>query len=475
VRLVLALACGAVLAAPAPATAAPTLDVGMADDRVLFQGDDLEALEAVTEWKSIGIDAVRVHARWVAHVKDPHSRRIPANTSWRDPDSPGYHWHRLDRAVGLVRGAGMKVVLTVTGSGPLWGTLDPSVGNPRPRPSPARFGQFAEAVARRYGDRVDEYVIWNEPNHELWLQPQSTCTGPRRCTPYAPHLYRKLVRAAEPAIRRADPGARVIMGSLAPRGTAGRARNAKLRPLVFLRALGCVDERGRRIRTGQCRGFQPARAYGFAYHPHGVTFTPAQRSRHPDEAQMGDLPRLVSALDAVTRSRGLRSTHPSGRFPLYLTEYGYETNPPDRGRGVSTARQSSYLQQARYMAWRHPRVRNLTQYAWKDEPMRADGAGWQSGLRFVDGRPKAALTGFRRPFWAARLSPGLVRVWGQVPVRGRQSEVRLDRRTATGRWTHVVTLRTDRRGFFRRDLRTRTGGTYRFRHEDAASSARTVR
>jgi hypothetical protein len=460
-------------AAPAPATAAPSMDVGIADDRVLQEGTPEEALAAVLAWKALGIDSVRIQARWVAHVPEPLARSRPAGFNPRDPESPGYHWGRLDRAVDLVRAVGMKPLLIVTGSGPLWASLDPRRGSPRWKPSPSAFADFATAVARRYGSRVDDYVLWNEPNHELWLQPQNTCTAPRRCTPYAPHLYRKLVRAADAAIRAADPRARTMMGALAPAGTSGRSRNARLRPLVFLRALGCVDARYRRVRTGPCRGFKPAATYGFAYHPHSIRSSPTTKARHPDEAQLGDLSRLIAAVDRVTRAGGMRSRHPSGRFPIYLDEHGYETNPPDRGRGVSNATQSTYLQHAAYIAWRHPRVRNLTQYAWRDEPMRSDGAGWQSGLLRSDGRAKPSLKTFPIPFWAERLSRTTVRLWGQVRPGG-ATTVTVQRRSASGSWQTLTRVGTDPRGFFRREIRTRRGGVYRFRWQDRTSSTRRI-
>jgi hypothetical protein len=354
----------------------------------------------------------------------------------------------------------------------VWGTVDPSVGSQRYKPSPASFAEFASAVARRYGVHVDEYVLWNEPNHELWIQPQNTCSN-GRCTPYAPHLYRKLVVAADPAIRAADPGARIMLGALAPRGTSARSRNARLRPLAFLRAMGCVDSRYRRVRTGSCRGFRPAAGYGFAYHPHGLKLAPTARSNHPDEAQMGDLSKLTSALDRITRAGGLRSRHPSGRFPLWLDEYGYQTNPPDRVLGVSSTQQSTYLQQASYMAWANPRVRNLTQYAWKDEPLGAGSSGWQSGLRYADGRPKGALSTFSRPFWAVRRDSRTVRLWGHVRT-GSFATVRIERRTSTGRWALVTNAGTDFRGFFRRDVRVSSRRTYRFVFGGSASSVRSA-
>ena len=128
-----------------------------------------------------GVDVVRLFALW---------SRIEGKGG-------GYSWHSLDQAVQRVRGAGLKVMLTVSGPGP---------GGPV-RPDKRRFAAFAGAVASRYGADVDRYIIWNEPNLPSWLQPQAKCTR-RGCTPVAPHLYRGLVRAAYPAIRAADPGAR---------------------------------------------------------------------------------------------------------------------------------------------------------------------------------------------------------------------------------------------------------------------------
>jgi hypothetical protein len=468
--LVAALAC---LGAPAAATAAPGMEVGIADDRVLLDGTDAEVATAVAEWRALGVDVARIQARWVAHVPTPLARRAPADFVAADPSSPGYNWDRLDRAVAAVRGAGIRAMLVVTGSGPLWGTLDPSQGNPRVRPSPAAFAGFATAVARRYGALVDDYVLWNEPNHELWLQPQNVCTR-GRCRPSAPHQYRALVRATGSAERMAGSAARTMIGALAPKGTSGRSRNARLRPLAFLRALGCVDGRYRRVRTGDCRGFRPAQGFGFAYHPHGITTAPPVPAAHPDEAQLGDLSKLVSAIDRVTRAGGLRSRAPGGRFPIVLDEHGYETNPPDRRRGVSSARQSTYLQQAAYLAWRHPRVRNLTNYVWQDEPMRADGAGWQSGLRTVAGRPKAALTSFKQPFWAERRDTRTVRLWGQVRPEG-SFTVTLQKRSASGSWQTLTRSGTDPRGYFTAGVRTRSRGTYRFRWSGGISSTRTVR
>jgi hypothetical protein len=218
------------------------------------------------------------------------------------------------------------------------------------------------------------------------------------------------------------------------------------------------------MRTGTCRGFRPAAADGIAYHPHGVRRAPDVRTPQRDDAGLADLPRLEALLDAIQRRGGLRnSRHAARKFDLYLTEYGYQTNPPDRVVGVSPARQAAWLQQGAYMAWRDPRVRNLTQYVWRDERVGFNGAGWQSGLLFVDDRPKPALRGFPQPFWAdPGVGRGVARLWGQVRPGGAHAVAVQRRAAGSSRWTTVRTLRTDGRGFF--VLRVRVTGRvgYRF-------------
>ena len=466
----------ATLLAPAalatPAAAAPGYEVGVADDRLLFASPE-SAAQAVAEWREAGVDTVRVFARWGAHAPAETATRMPGGFTDDDHDDPGYDWGRLDWAIGAVTGGGMKVALTVTGWGPVWGSEFPVRRNPRYKPSPGRFANFATAVATRYGGLVDQYVVWNEPNIAQWMQPQSQCSARGRCTPFAPHQYRRIVREAEPAIRAADPGARIMLGALAPRGTSGGSANANLRPLAFLRAFGCVSGRYRRVRSGACRGFRPARGDLLAYHPHGLKRSPTQRDPVRDQAQLADLGRLTSAVDRIQRAGGIK-VRGASRFPLYLDEYAYQTRPPDRVLGVSNASQAAWLQQSASIAWRHPRVRGLTWYVWRDEPVGRAGSGWQSGMRTVDGTAKPALRVFPRPLWVRRTSRRSISVWGQVRP-GDAHEVTLERRSGS-RWVRVATIRTDTRGAFRRTVAARTRQTFRFRDDTGATSAsRTVR
>ncbi|WP_445150284.1 hypothetical protein [Baekduia sp. Peel2402] len=471
----LAAALLALLACLAPAAvASPQVKVGIADDGILLHSPE-RAPEVVAAWKAAGIESVRIQVRWAGVAPGELSPTMPLGFHPSDPDDPQYSWKYLDDAIGLVVANGLNPILTVTGSGPLWSSRVPSLGSPRYMPDAAKFGEFATAVARRYGRVASQYLIWNEPNQPLWLQPQQECvTGSRKCSPVAPHTYRALVRAAYPAIHRADPGAQVIAGTLAPRGADPTQRNRPLRPLAFIRAFGCVDEKYKPIRTGRCRGFQPARIDGFAYHPHSIKASPSTPSARTDDANIADLRKLEDTLDGVQRARGF-STPTGAHTPLHLTEFGYQTSPPDPYDGIPVARQSRWLQEAAYIAWRDPRVRTLVQYEWQDEPTKSVGsgrkkyAGWQSGLFYKNGKPKPSFAGFRHPFVAdvTTLAPR-VRFWGQIRP-GRSHRVALQRRSPSGAWVTIARLTTDTRGVLVKTMTLPGRGAYRYRTTDAPS------
>ena len=241
----------------------------------------------------------------------------------------------------------------------------------------------------------------------------------------------------------------MIAGALAPRGADPLQRNRPLRPLAFIRAFGCVDERYKPIRTGRCRGFQPARIDGFAYHPHAIKASPSTPSPRTDDANIADLRKLETTLDAVQRARGF-STPTGAHAPLHLTEFGYQTSPPDPYDGIPVARQSRWLQESAYIAWRDPRVRTLVQYEWQDEPIKSVGAGrkkyagWQSGLLYANGKPKPALAGLPAPVLRRRRRRARrsVRFWGQVRP-GRFHTSRCSARSPSGAWVTVARLSTD--------------------------------
>jgi len=444
------------LSLAAPAAASSTMETGLADDRTLAADPSVAG-----EWAADGVDVVRIHARWSAIAPDASATVPPSGFHFSDPGDPRYDWAALDRSVAAVRGAGMRVYLAVTGPGPVWASADPSRHDGRYKPVAAHFAAFAKAVALRYGADVDRYLVWNEPNQPQWLMPQK-----HDGRPYSPDLYRSLVAAAVPAIHTADPGSEVVMGTLAPSGSDSRSSSAPVRPLAFLRGMACVDSRYHRVRSARCAGFSAPAADGFALHPHGIKLSPDARAASHDDAPMGDLGRFEAVLDRLTSLRRLTVLGGPSRFPLYLTEFGYQTNPPDRYLGVSTATQASWLVRGAQRAYADPRVRNLTWYVWRDEPLGRNASGWQSGLVFADGRAKPALRAFQTPFAATTRS-----VWGQVrPGAGHRLAV--EGRSASGSYRALAAFDTGASGFFSRSLHAPSSIRYlRVRVIDATASA----
>jgi hypothetical protein len=445
---------------PATAAHAKSTEIGITDDRILLAGGTL-ADKAVQQWHDLGVDNVRIFAQWSQIA--PRTR--PKGFNGADPSSPGYFWVYLDAAVARVRAAGMTVTLNITGPGRVWASSEPRRRKGSWKPRPSAYAAFAKAVALRYGSQVDRYILYNEPNISAWLSPQASCKR-GRCTPVSPHLYRSLVRAAYPAVRAADPGAQVIIGALSPRGQRLRETNTVMRPLLFLRRLGCRSDSFRRIRTGACRRFKPATGDGFAIHPYSGRLPPQRSHPNPDDVALASISRLTRTLDRLQRQRALKAA--TRRFGIYVDEYAYQTKPPDKIGGVALFKQDRWLQEAAYIAWRNPRIRLFTQYLWRDEPRSSDGSygGWQSGLRFANGRTKPSYSHFDTPF---DLDAGRNRLWGQVRPGGAHTVTVEHRPHRSGGWRRLAVVRTDSRGYWSLVRHLRPGTAYRFRSGGMAS------
>ena len=122
------------------------------------------------------------------------------------------------------------------------------------------------------------------------------------------------------------------------------------------------------------------------------------------------------------------------RKRIWLTEYGYQTNPPDRLLGVSKELQARYVSEAAQRAYARRNVDMLIQYLYQDEP---DVARWQSGYVGAGGAVKISYRAAQLPL--AQVSRVGLRtvLWGQVPLRQRQAALRaaavLGRQLALGR------------------------------------------
>ena len=138
-----------------------------------------------------------------------------------------------------------------------------------------------------------------------------------------------------------------------------------------------------------------------------------------------------------------------GAKPLWLTEYGYQTNPPDRLLGVSYAQQAEYLGQAALRVWQQSGVTVLIHFLIRDEPSLG---GWQSGLFTVGGTAKLAYHAFALPLAQVSRHGASATLWGQVrPGAGRRAYV--VQRAVGSAWRAVgSTAQTDSAGTFTRTV-----------------------
>ncbi len=395
----------------------------------------------------LGVGVVKLYVPWSAVAPDPTAARAPARFS---PGAPGaYPAAAFAPYDGVVRAAaarGITVDLTIGGPAPQWaiGAGAPAHGITGVwRPSARAFGAFVRAIAERYSGRftpagasgplprVRFWSIWNEPDYGQYLAPQAIDDS---TVEVAPALYRRLLDSAWAALQSTGHGAdTVLIGELAPRGnTVGNVPGnfGGMVPLRFLRALYCVNAqlkplRGAAATARGCpataagsRAFAPEnpalfKAAGLSVHPYPQGQPPDFITpEEPDFADFGALPALARTLDRIAGAYGAKTG-----LPIYSTEYGYRTNPPDASpatHGVPADTAAEYLNWAEYMSWSNPRIRSFDQYLLTDPP----GAdSYATGLLYASGAPKATLAAFRLPLYlpVSRVAKGAsVLVWGDV-------------------------------------------------------------
>lgn len=135
-----------------------------------------------------------------------------------EPARGQYDWTASDAVVETLARHNVKIVAVLDGA-PRWARVDGDADNPLAPPAKARdFGAFAQAFAARYGDRIDYYQVWDEPN----IAPH---WGAREVDPAA---YGRLLREGAIQLRAADSGAVVLLAALAPTLESGGANMSEL-------------------------------------------------------------------------------------------------------------------------------------------------------------------------------------------------------------------------------------------------------
>lgn len=336
-------------------------------------------------------------------------------------------------------------------------------------PLPKSFGDNASAVrtpartaaASDILPRVSFWSIWNEPNQTVFLGPQYS--GQREASP---RIYRALADAAYESLLNTGHGTDIVLiGETAPKGGFLRDPAVTMRPLRFIRALYCVSPRlypqgGVTAQLNGCPTSNQAATFkaqhpvlfnatGFAHHPYTLLTPPFIRSRFPDEVGTSDLFLLTRTLDYI-----FIHYHSPRRLPIYNTEYGYQTRPPDPF-GFPPTLAAAYINQAEYMTYVNPRVRSYHQFLLKDAGPLTDfpansapyWSTFQTGLIGLNNAPKLSFGAFRMPIFvvgARRTRGGTFHVWGGVRQAGNGATIRVlvQYRTLYPRSSRFHTVRT---------------------------------
>jgi hypothetical protein len=451
--------CLAALAAlPTYASAGSSqLSIIQDDARVIAAGNDTRNA-TLDEMRSLGADVLKLSISW----RDLAASK-PSNPE--DPNAyPAAKWAPYDAAVQGAIARGMGVFVSIWGPAPDWASKG---GGGVVRPNAAAFGQFVKAIGTRYsgsfapgssapspappspqpcivpplcggatGQAVGSlfgggtapptaqpaanalpavrlWSIWNEPNLPVFLLPQRSST--KSHYPVSPTLYRGLYRAAYGGLTSSGHDKdTILLGELLPVGKSTHTPRSSIRPLEFLRELACVDRHyhaytGANAKARGCTGYKALPLSGIAYHPYALAGGPTKRPPSRDDATIGTLSRVTKVVDRL-RSRG-RLAGPK-RPPLWLTEFGVQTDPPDYLFGAPIKRVPTYLGMSERLAMRNSRVYSYSQYPLVDD---RTTSGFQSGLRFNDGRAKPGIyQEYQLPIFVSRRSRSSVDFWGGV-------------------------------------------------------------
>jgi hypothetical protein len=380
VRLAVAvalLATGVLAATAATAHASRYLRVGIYDEAQVLYGPVPETFRTFVQ---LHVQEVRLNLYWGG----PYgvATRRPANPT--NPNDPAYNWTLYDRTVNYAAQSGEHVLLSIYGT-PSWANGGKKM-NVAPK-NAIDLRNFALAAARRYSGSwtgtdgrilppVKEWLAWNEPNNPIFLTPQYRRGANRKWIIQSAADYARICNAVYTGVHSAFvPNERVACGGTAPRGNNNPSSSRpSVAPIAFLEA----------AKKAGLKTFD-----AWAHHPYYSSPSEAPATKPtttngaaPTAVTLGNISSLIQV---VTKLYGNKR--------IWITEYGYQTNPPDPLFGVSWAKQALYLTQAFAIARKNPRIDMMLWFLLKDEPTLA---GWQSGLITYGGKHKPAFAAFEK-------------------------------------------------------------------------------
>ncbi len=367
----------AVVLAPS-ASASPSLKVGIFDDGVVLYGEpDL----VFPQLAKTGTQLLRVNLWWSGPGISVATRK-PKRPG--DPKDPAYNWDTYDRTVRFSIVNNIQPIFSIIGTPP-WAN---AAKGWNVAPTNARdLRLFAAAAQKRYSGtfvnadgitlpRVSLWMAWNEPNNPVFLKPQYRRAG-KTWAIQSGRDYAKMCNAVVQGVKSIQRSSTVACGATGPRGNNNpNSSRPSVSPLPFLRAM----------KLGGAKGFDAYAHhpyYGSPAEPPSTPPPPGKRGRPPTAVTLGNIDVLIKEIDRLYGKR----------MRIWVTEYGYQTNPPDRFYGVTYSKQAKYLTQAVSVVRANPRIDVFLWFLLRDEERLG---GWQSGLTTFEGKRKSSFNAFRR-------------------------------------------------------------------------------
>jgi hypothetical protein len=364
--------------------------VGINDEAFSLYGDPTTAFATL---KALKTQVIRVNLYW-GGTKWAVGKSRPSDPT--DPGDPAYDWAIYDRLVRYATQNDIKVVFSVLFT-PGWAN-----GNNARTVAPKNFKDlenFAYAAAERYSGlwtppawqqdpanpttklplpKVNMWTAWNEPNNPIWLTPQYKRVG-KTWRVESAFQYAKICNAVYNGVHSPFLGPlqdeHVACGVTGPKGNdAPATKRASVDPLTFLTQAHRFG-----MKKFDVPAHHPYADIGAAESP---TFVP--KGKFKRRVQLGNLSLLTKLISQYY-----------GPKHLWITEYGYQTNPSDKVFGVSYAKQAQYLTQSYAIARKNPRIDMMLWFLVRDEATGGHpGNNWQSGLATVTGKKKPAWNAF---------------------------------------------------------------------------------
>ena len=337
--------------------------------------------------RALGFNAVRVTALWSPGQTAPPARELAA----------------LRNVAGAAQLSAIRVFVGVQNAG--------SATTPLTEEQRSEFARYAAAIARSV-PYFRTFLVGNEPNINRFWMPQYNPDGSDAAAP----AYLELLTETYDALKAVSRRITVVGGVLSPRGQdvypSPRHTHS---PVTFIRDMGLAYRDSERTTP-----FMDA----FAIHPYqdNSSQPPTYRRAADRRIRLNDYDKLVRVLGEAFDGTPQRGS----TIPIYYTEWAAEAQipaskvrlytgiEPSTTRPVSDATHAAYYRLALQVAYCQPTVQGIFLLHLWDE---RDRNRWQSGLYYVDRRPRVTAAAVRRGIQESRRGilarcPGLA-----LPIR----------------------------------------------------------